>query len=95
MEAVRHEGHGVGEVADDDLDEEEGGGEAEHAHQPAFLPRELALPPPCALTHLAAFPPLSLLCLKSPLPLSHVHFCLLFLWPRLLPAGSWKCQGAV
>ena len=55
MKAVSHEGHGVGEVADDDLDEEEGGGEAEHARQPAFLPRELALPPACAPTHLDLF----------------------------------------
>ena len=36
MEAVGNEGHAVGEVADDELDQHEGGGHAEHPQQPGL-----------------------------------------------------------
>ena len=88
VKAVSNKGHGVGDVSDDDLDEEEGGGEAEHADQPAFLPRELALPPACALPHLVAFLIL-FLSGRSPFSLLHMFTSLLFLWRAcFLLAGS-------
>ena len=34
VEAVSYEGHAVGEVADDELDQHEGGGHPEHPQQP-------------------------------------------------------------
>ena len=36
MEAVGDEGHAVGEVADDELDQHEGGGHAKHPQQPGL-----------------------------------------------------------
>ena len=42
MEAVSHEGHAVGEVADDQLDEHEGGGHGEHSQQPRLRPAPAA-----------------------------------------------------
>ena len=38
MEAVGNEGHAVGEVADDELDQHEGGGHGEHPQQPGLRP---------------------------------------------------------
>ena len=38
VEAVGDEGHAVGEVADDELDQHEGGGHAEHPQQPGLGP---------------------------------------------------------
>lgn len=39
VEAVRHEGHGVGDVAHDQLHQEEGGRHAEHSQQTTLLAR--------------------------------------------------------
>ena len=36
VEAVGDEGHAVGEVADDELDQHEGGGHAQHPQQPGL-----------------------------------------------------------
>jgi hypothetical protein len=39
VERVRDERHRVGDVADDDLDEEEGASQAKHGHQAALFTR--------------------------------------------------------